>query len=122
MFNSKTMAIKVEYNPDLALRNISEFKKGNRKEDECIPEKLEVGEVYPFLKKGQRNYWLYGEVPLVETMGGEIVSSPKASILIIEATHFMKDGEIYTRGSYKVLKICKEKDNCKVFSRIGLKK
>lgn len=39
------MGIQVEFNPDLALRNISEFKKGNRKEDECIPEKLETGKI-----------------------------------------------------------------------------
>jgi hypothetical protein len=116
------MAIKVEYNPDLALRNILEFKEGRRKKDECIPEVLEVGGMYPFLKRGQRNYWLYGEIPLVETKGGEMVSNPKASILILEATHFMENGEIYTRGSYKVLELCSEKGNCKVFTRIGIKK
>lgn len=116
------MAIKVEYNPELALRNISEFKKGARKEEECIPEKLEAGEVHPFLKSGQRNFWLYGEVPLVETQGSEIVSSPKAVILILEVTHYMENNEIYTRGKYKVLELCDGKDNCKVFSRIGLKK
>jgi hypothetical protein len=52
------MGIQVEFNPDLALRDISEFKKGNRKEEECIPENLEAGKIYPFLKKDQRNYWL----------------------------------------------------------------
>jgi len=45
------MGIKVEYNPDLTLRNISEFHKGNRKIEECIPENLEAGKIYPFLKK-----------------------------------------------------------------------
>jgi len=115
------MAIKVEYNPDLALRNISEFRKGGRKEEECIPEKIEVGGIYPFLKTGQRNFWLYSEVPLVETQGSEIVSSPKAAILILEVTHYMENNEIYTKGKYKVLEIC-GKDSCKVFSRIGLKK
>lgn len=114
--------MKVEYNPDLALRNISEFKSGKRKEEECIPEKLEAGGVYPFLKKGQRNFWLYGEVPLVETTGIEIVSSPKASILILEVTHFLENNEIYTKGRYKILEVCGGKDDCKVFSRIGLKK
>lgn len=115
------MAIKVEYNPELALRNISEFKSGKRKEEECIPEKLVAGESYPFLKSGQRNFWLYGEVPLVETSGGEIVSSPKASVLILEVTHYRENNEIYTKGIYKVLKLCEE-DIRKVISRIGIKK
>lgn len=116
------MALKAEYNPDLALRNISEFKSGKRRAEECIPENLEVGKVYDFLKEGQRNFWLYSEVPLVETMGGEIVSSPKASILILEVTHYLDNGEVYSKGKYKVLELCDGKDSCKVFSRIGLKK
>lgn len=36
------MGIQVEYNPDLALRNIKEFKNGNRKIKECIPENFEI--------------------------------------------------------------------------------
>lgn len=116
------MSIKVEYNPELALRNISEFKKGKRKAEECIPGNLEAGKVYHFLKSGQRNFWLYGEVPLVETQGSEIVSSPKAAVLILEVTHYMENNEIYTKGKYKVLEVCAGKDSCKIFSRIGLKK
>ena len=68
------MGIQVEFNPDLALRNFSEFEKGNRKKEECIPKNLEAGEVYNFLKLGQRNYWLFGEIPLLETKGNEILS------------------------------------------------
>ena len=45
------MGIVVEFNPDLALRNISEFRKGKRKRDECIPANLQTGRVYNFLKK-----------------------------------------------------------------------
>lgn len=45
------MGIKVEFNPDLALRNISEYARGSRKLEECIPENLEAGKVYDFLKK-----------------------------------------------------------------------
>ena len=45
------MGIKVEFNPDLALRNITEHKNGKRKIEECIPENLEVGKVYDFLKR-----------------------------------------------------------------------
>ena len=62
------MGIQVEFNPDLALRNISEFTSGNRKESECIPENLQTGETYDFLKHGQRNYWLEGEIPLLASL------------------------------------------------------
>ena len=99
------MGIQVEFNPDLALRDISEFKAGRRKIEECIPEELETGEVYDFLKKDQRNYWLHGEIPLIETKGSEILSRPKASIIILEATHFLQDGKVYTKGKYKVVKV-----------------
>jgi len=98
------MGIKVEFNPDLALRNIAEFKKGKRKRAECIPVNLKAGRIYPFLKKEQRNYWLHGEIPLVETKGNEQLSRPKASIIIKEATHFIKSKEVYTKGKYKVVK------------------
>ena len=99
------MGIQVEYNPDLALRNISHFKEGKRKQEECIPEKLEAGKIYPFLKEGQRNYWLHGEIPLLETQGNSILSRPLASILILEATHFVHDHIIYTKGTYLVKKV-----------------
>lgn len=99
------MGIKVEFNPDLALRNISEFKNGNRKIEECIPENLEVGKTYPFLKRDQRNYWLYGQIPLIETQGNEILSRPKAGIIILEATHFIVGNTMYTKGVYKVVEV-----------------
>lgn len=99
------MGIKIEFNPDLALRNISEFKNGNRKQEECIPEDIEVGKIYPFLKEGQRNYWLEGEIPLLETKGNQNLSRPKASILILEAAHFIDNGRLYTRGRYKVVEL-----------------
>lgn len=99
------MGIAVEFNPDLALRNISEFKNGNRKIEECIPYPIEAGKVYDFFKKEQRIYYLLGEVPLLETKGGGVLSKPKASIIILEATHFKEGGKIYTKGKYKVIKI-----------------
>ena len=99
------MGIQVEFNPDLALRNISEFKNGNRKEEECIPENLEKGKIYLFLKEGQRNYWLDGEIPLIETKGNQNLSRPRASILILEATHFTENGKVYTRGRYKIIEV-----------------
>ncbi len=99
------MGIKVEFCPDLALRNISQFKEGKRKEEECIPEKLEEGKIYPFLKKEQRNYWLFGEIPLLETKGNEVLSRPRASIIILEATHFLENNETYTKGKYRVIEV-----------------
>ena len=44
------MGIAVEFNPDLALRHINHFKRGERLIEECIPENLEAGEIYNFLK------------------------------------------------------------------------
>ncbi|TRZ77842.1 hypothetical protein D4R87_01905 [bacterium] len=104
------MGIKIEFNPDLALRNILEFKNGNRKIEECIPEQLKDGEIYSFLKTGQRNYWFDGETPLLETKGDEILSRPKASIVILEAMHFKEGEDIYTKGKYKVIKVFKDDD------------
>ena len=97
------MGIQVEFNPDLALRNISEFRNGNRKKEECIPERLEAGKVYDFLKQGQRNYFLEGEIPLVETKGSQQLSRPIASIVILEASHILLDGKPYTKGRYRVV-------------------
>ena len=99
------MGIAVEFNPDLALRNISEFKDGKRTIEECVPDPLEEGKIYNFLKKEQRLYYLLGEVPLLETKGNGVLSQPIASILILEPTHFNKNGEIFTKGKYKVIKI-----------------
>ena len=104
------MGIPVEFNPDLALRDISEFKAGRRKIEECIPENLETGKVYDFLKKGQRlfyisdsEFWGNGQVPLCMTGGDENLSRPLASIKILEATHFLIDGQCYTKGKYKII-------------------
>jgi hypothetical protein len=99
------LGIKIEFNPDLALRNIAEFKAGKRKEVECIPEKLENGKIFEFLKEGQRNYWLEGEIPLVETKGNQQLSRPLASIVIIEATHLALEGKLFTKGKYKVIDV-----------------
>lgn len=106
------MGIAVEFNPDLALRDIAEFKAGRRKIEECVPEKMEIGKIYEFLKKGQRLYyfsdsefWGNGQIPMMKTKGNEELSRPIANIKIMEATHFMIDGEIWTRGKYKVISI-----------------
>ena len=99
------MGIQIEFNPDLALRKILEFKAGNRKIEECIPDPLEVNKIYNFLKEGQRFYWLEGELPLLETKGMGNLSKPKASIIILEVTHIKENGKTYTKGRYKVIKI-----------------
>jgi hypothetical protein len=111
------MGIKVEFNPDLALRDILEFKKGKRKKEECIPEKLKKGAVYNFLKSGQRIFWLNedkfwgnGQLPLCKTQVNEKLSRPIASIKILEVTHFLRDKEILTRGKYKVIEVFDEND------------
>ena len=86
------MGIQVEYNPDLALRNISE-------------------------------YWLFGEIPLIATKGNEILSRPIAGILIKEATHFIENGEVYTKGKYEAIEVFKNnKIYFECFDRIGIRK
>jgi len=111
------MGIKVEFNPDLALRNIAEHKNGRRKIGECVPEKMEAGQVYEFLKSGQRLYWLddsefwgNGQIPLCETSGEEKLSRPLASIKILEATHFLEGGKVWTRGKFEVVEVFDKAD------------
>lgn len=103
------MGIVVEFNPDLALRNVAEFRAGRRKREECVPEPLVAGKEYPFLKKGQRNYWLFGELPLLETKGDQKLSRPLASIIILEATHFKEGDSAFTKGRYKVVEVFNDK-------------
>jgi hypothetical protein len=43
------MGIQIEFNPDLALRNIDEYKNGRRKIEECVPKNLVKGQIYEFL-------------------------------------------------------------------------
>lgn len=100
------MGIVVEFNPDLALRRVGAE---DRVIEECLPDILVKGEVYNFLKKGQRLYylsddpeWFAGEIPLFETKGEGRLSRPLASIKILEATHFLRDGEVWTKGKYLV--------------------
>ncbi|MFZ2226167.1 MAG: hypothetical protein WA064_01460 [Candidatus Moraniibacteriota bacterium] len=111
------MGIKVEFNPDLALRNIAEHKNGKRKIEECVPENLEVGKVYDFLKSKQRlfylsdsEFWGNGQIPLCETNGKEELSRPIVSIKILEATHFLENGEVFTKGKYQVMEVFDRND------------
>jgi len=96
------MGIVAEYCPDLALRN---FETEGREIEECLPEKLKAGRVYPFLKKGQKHYWLLGEIPLRETKGNGILSRPRASVIIKETTHFLISGEVWTKGLFEVVEV-----------------
>lgn len=99
------MGISVEFNPDLALRDYSLYKSGKREKGECLPARIEKGKIYNFLKSGQRNYWLEGELPLLKTEGNQKLSRPLASIKIIEATHMLINNAPYTKGKYKVIDV-----------------
>ena len=100
------MGIQVEFNPDLALRSIIEAAAGRRNPAECIPNGLKAGQIHPFLKEGQRIYWMDGEIPLLETQGEGKLSRPKASIRIIEATHYViTSGKVWTKGLFEVVKV-----------------
>lgn len=96
------MGIEVEFNPELALRKHGT--RGRRKE-ECLPEQIMEGTEYAFLKAGQRNYYMRGDISLVETAGEGMLAAPVANVRIIEATHFTNDGQVFTRGTYRVTKL-----------------
>ncbi len=104
------MGIKVEYCPELCLRDVSEIKKSNRKKEECLPEKIEKGKIYEFLKEGQRNYWIESEIALRETKGEGNTLRPIASVIITESTHFMLNGKPYTKGKYRVIEVFNPND------------
>ncbi len=95
------MGIKVEFNSNLALRK---FGTPGRLEEECLPKKLEHGETHSFFKKGQRNYYLEGEISLNETSGNKVIPFPLATVKILEVTHFLIEGELYTKGIYRIEK------------------
>jgi hypothetical protein len=113
------MGINVEFNPDLALRNIRAYHAGSRTLEECIPENLEVGKEYPFLKKGYRIYWVEGPVPLCETEGEGKLSPPLAAIQIIKPFPFLRkmedEQEVWTSGHYRVIKIKGPADTTPLF-------
>jgi len=101
------MGIQIEFNPDLALRS---FKTPNRLEEECLPNKLMVGNVHRFQKDGQRVYWLDGEIPLLETKGNQKLSRPLASIVIREYTHLKVKDKTYTTGLYEIKEVYDSND------------
>jgi hypothetical protein len=81
------------------------LRREQEKKEECVPRNLEKGKVYDFLKKGQRIFWFSGELALLKTKGNQELSYPIASIMIIEATHFLENEEVFTRGKYKVIDV-----------------
>lgn len=102
------MSINMRFAPDLVLRNYSEYLNKTKQKEECIPNNLQEEEVYSFLKLGQRAYWLDGEQPLLEKSSDGSISQPIASVIILEATHFKKDDNIWTRGTYLVKRVLHE--------------
>ena len=118
--NRINMGIAIEFNPDLALRSHSQYKLKFRKKEECLPEVLVENKIYDFLKGGQRNYWLDGELPLLETKGNQELSRPIASIIILEVIHFKEKDEIWTKGKYKVIEVFKDnKIKFESYARVG---
>jgi hypothetical protein len=101
------MGIPIEFNPSLALRA---FETHGRLEEECLPESLIPRRVHRFLKEGQRNYWLEGEIPLLETKGNQQVSRPLASVVILEATHYKEVNGVWTKGRYKIIEVYNPRD------------
>ena len=100
------MGIEVKFNPELALRP---FNSEGRLREECLSESLVEGKEYLVLKKGQRNFYLLGEVSLRQ-YNGKHLSKPIASITILEATHFLQDGETWTKVKYLVNKLLNPDD------------
>ncbi len=96
------MGIAVEFCPDLCLRL---FETEGRDSKECLPEKIVVGNIHNFLKKGQRNYWMVGKLPLRETKGNGILSRLLASVKFLEVAHFLKDGAVWTCGRYEIMEV-----------------
>lgn len=109
------MGLPIEFNLILALRNIEEYKSGRKKQEECIPEKLEKHQTYDFLKSDQRVYFMDREIALVETKGSEQLSRPLASIVMEEVTHIMQDGKVWTKGKYNVVDVFDPKDTTVYF-------
>jgi hypothetical protein len=100
------MEIKSEFESALILHNVREFVMDKRKFDECIPENLKEEREYGFLVSGQRNYWLLGKFPLHEKIeDGSVSEDPRAIVNIFEVTHFIDNGQIYTKGKYKILQV-----------------
>jgi hypothetical protein len=94
------MGIKVEFNPDLCLR---EFGTEGRDLAECVPPVMTTGTFFQFLKEGQRCFWFEGPVDLRITKGNGNFGDPIAQVRIINASHHIRDGKVWTEGLARIL-------------------
>ncbi|MEI6731525.1 MAG: hypothetical protein WCK90_02475 [archaeon] len=99
------MSLETHYCKLLALRS---YKSPSRTPDECLPETLESGSIYTFLKSGQRIFDLNNPIPLHETQGDEMLSKPIALVNIIKATHHKTGDTIWTSGKYVISEVIPE--------------
>jgi len=99
------MGIRIEFNPDLCLRDYTAYESGERKKEECLPSELIEHTKHTFLKSDQRMYWLDGELPLRKTDGNGNLSRALASIRITEVTHFKEESKTYTKGIYEIIEV-----------------
>lgn len=90
----------VEFNTVLALRKSGTE---NREKEECLPEKLETGKVYNFLKEGQRIFALDTEMPLIETKGNQQFEKELGVVKVINVEHLIRNNRTFTRGQYKII-------------------
>ena len=95
----KVDGVEIELNKELHLRAHGS---SERKAEECLPEFLREGNTHDLLKKGQRNYHMVGDIPLKEVGVGEEVL---ASVRITKAIHCLYEGDIWTKGSYRIVNI-----------------
>lgn len=99
------MTTSITYNTDLALYSFSQFQFGERREEECLPADLQVGEAYPFLKMGHRNYEIGGLVTLLEMEPDEVLFRMRAEVEIVESFYVIEDDQSLTRGTYRVTQL-----------------
>lgn len=104
------MGVPVEFNTVLALRDRRMSGDVSRATDELLPETLAKGDEHAFTKRGQRIYRLDVEIPLVVTHGNHDISRPLAAVVILEATHVLRDGAYWTIGRYRITEVFSSDD------------
>jgi hypothetical protein len=104
------MELTPTFESELALWNIREFVTDKKKFDECIPENFKEGREYNFLLEGQKFFGLFAKFPLVEIGGNSNgMNNTRALINIIEVTHFLDNGKLFTKGKYRILRVVSDK-------------
>lgn len=92
----------VEYNSYLVLYP---YGTQGKSAEECLPEELEVGKIYEFLKKGYQNYEIGKAVPLFDKMHVLNMTPPRpiAAVSILTPTPILNESnEIWTSVFYGV--------------------